>query len=247
MELGADPQIGQAGTRNAQFNQQYSRGRIVQEAVGNAGCVLDVGAYTGETAEWFSGLFPNAIIWAIEPFPESFQALKLISNPRVKAFQFAATEFNGSAELYVNAITHTNSLYSLNPESLDSVDISRRRESAPDTRLDFTSHRVEIPARSLDTFARHEGIQDVDLLKVDVQGAELEVLRGAQELLPRTRAIMVEVSLYDYYTSSSSIGGVEEILQPHGFSLWAITDISHNPMNGRTDWIELLYLKGGSL
>jgi FkbM family methyltransferase len=247
VELGADPQIGQAGTRNAQFSQQYSRGKIVQEAVGDASCVLDVGAYTGETAEWFASLFPIAVIWAIEPFPDSFQELELRTNPRVRPFQFAATEFNGTAELYVNAITHTNSLYSINPASRDSVDVSRRRDSKGGQLLDFTSNRIEISAKNLDTFAREHGIQKVDLLKVDVQGAELDVLRGAQNLLACTSAVMVEVSLYDYYTSSSSIGGVEEILQPHGFSLWAVTDISHNPMNGRTDWIELLYLKGGNL
>ena len=68
------------------------------------------------------------------------------------------------------------------------------------------------------------------------------MLEGSSQILDRVGAILIEISLYDYYEKSSSIGSVESILSPHGFSLWSITDVSNNPMNGRTDWVELLYV-----
>lgn len=243
MSIGPDPQIGAASTRNSTFAAAFSRGRILSDTVGGASArtVLDIGAYTGETADWFCDLFPSATVWAVEPFPDSFHALVARGNPRVKPFQFAATDYEGSVELFSNAISHTNSIFSINPESRDSVDISRRRAQGLLEGFEGSQSRVEVPARTLDSFAGENGIVDVDLLKIDVQGAETSVLCGSQALLPRVRAILVEVSLYDYYTHSSSIGGVEDLIRPHGFALWSITETSNNPMNGRTDWVELLY------
>jgi hypothetical protein len=75
-----------------------------------------------------------------------------------------------------------------------------------------------------------------------VQAAEIDVLNGGQSALACTKAILIEISLYDYYVHSGSIGGVESVLSPHGFSLWSVTDISRNPLNGRTDWVELFYV-----
>ena len=243
MPTGVDPQIGESAARNSRFADSFSRGRILAETVGvsTAMTVVDVGAFTGETAAWFAGLFPQATIWAIEPFVDSFTQLAAGAGPRTRCWNFAAADYDGSATLFVNAIAHTNSLYAINPDSQDSVDISRRRAEGGGSVPDYTATSATVPAKRLDTFAAEVGIRTIDLLKIDVQGAEVAVLRGSQGLLPHTRAILIEVSLYDYYTSSSSIGQIEELISPHGFALWSITDISNNPMNGRTDWVELLF------
>ncbi len=246
MPAAHDPEIGQAAARNKAFAVAFTRGRIVVEAVGlEARTVVDVGAYTGETAAWFADLFPQATVWAIEPFPESFQILEVAAHHRVRAFQFAATDAEGPVTLFANSIPHTNSLYPINPESRDSVDISRRRQDGLLDHAQLVSG-IEVPGRRLDSFVDGEGIDVVDLLKIDVQGAEVDVLRGSVGFLDRVTVIMIEISLYDYYASSSSIGAVEELIRPFGFALWSITDTSHNPMNGRTDWVELLYRRSPS-
>jgi FkbM family methyltransferase len=242
MPAATDPQIGESASRNSKFADSFTRGRIIAESLGDATAVqtvVDVGAFTGETSAWFATLFPGATIWAIEPFMGSFTELASGAGPRIRCWHFAAADFDGSATLYENAIAHTNSLLPINPDSQDSIDISRRRVDGVNP--DYTAQSSTVTAKRLDTFAAEVGVTTIDLLKVDVQGAEVDVLRGAQGLLPRTRAILIEVSLYDYYTSSSSIGQIEGLIRPHGFALWSITDISHNPMNGRTDWVELLF------
>ena len=62
MPTGVDPQIGESASRNSRFADSFSRGRILAETVGvsTAMTVVDVGAFTGETAAWFAGLFPQA-------------------------------------------------------------------------------------------------------------------------------------------------------------------------------------------
>jgi len=70
-----------------------------------------------------------------------------------------------------------------------------------------------------------------------------KVLNGAISTLKFTNTVIVEVCLFDYYENDSSIGLVEEILSPESFRLYSVLEISNNPMNGRTDWVELLYRK----
>lgn len=232
-----DPTIGESNLRNYSFESAYSRGRIISETVGVATCktIVDVGAFNGETSLWFEGLFPEATIWAIEPFPESYRKLVESAGPRTNCKNFAAASSDGSVDLFVNAIPHTNSLYPVNASSRDSIDASHGGRSGELVESVSISPKITVKSKRVDTFALEEGIKWIDLLKVDVQGAEVEVLRGSQGVLACTGAILIEVSLYDYYADSSSIGQIEELTSPHGFSLWSITDVSNNPMNGRTD------------
>jgi len=54
---------------------------------------------------------------------------------------------------------------------------------------------------------------------------------------------MIEVAFFDYYENSNNLFDIEKHLIPLGFNLYSILDISQNPMNGRTDWAELLYVR----
>jgi FkbM family methyltransferase len=243
MHLPADPQMGGSPVRNSEFENTYTRGRVISDVVGReqATNIIDVGAYSGETADWFSVLFPNATIWAVEPFPESFAELARKSNPRIKPFNFAAANFIGQVQFYYNSITPTSGIYPINSESSDSLSVAQQGGGgAADENSSVGS--VMVDARSLNSFVEEQDIKRIDLLKIDVQAAEVDVLKGSDQILDRVGAVLVEIALFDYYVNSSSIGDVESYLSPHGFSLWSVTDISNNPMNGRTDWVELLYV-----
>ena len=76
-----------------------------------------------------------------------------------------------------------------------------------------------------------------------MQGAESLVLHGASVSLGITKNIVIEVSLYDYYENKTSFFEIEKFLRPKGFEMFSISEISQNPMNGRTDWAEVIYTK----
>ena len=99
----------------------------------------------------------------------------------------------------------------------------------------------------LDSFTRKHSIGKVDLLKIDVQGAECNVLRSGQNALMRVRTIVIEISFFDYYENQTSFLNVESILFPLGFKLYSISEISNNPLNGRTDWAEVVYVNSSLL
>jgi FkbM family methyltransferase len=243
MPLPYDPQLGSSPARNTEFEKTHTRGRIISDRIGRerASTIIDVGAYKGETAEWFSVLFPNATIWAVEPFPESFAELAIKSNPRIKPFNFAAANFDGQVQFHYNSIAPTSGIYPINSQSVDSLAIGLTGLGT-DASKNSSAGNLVVVARTLNSFVVEQDIQEIDLLKIDVQAAEVDVLKGSGQILDRVGAVLIEISLYDYYENSSSIGDVELCLSPHGFTLWSVTDISNNPMNGRTDWVELLYV-----
>ena len=86
-------------------------------------------------------------------------------------------------------------------------------------------------------------INKIDLLKVDVQGAESLVFEGSHNTLKRTKVVIVEICFFDYYENKGGFFDIEKFLKPKGFSLFTISEISYNPMNGRTDWVEVIYKK----
>ena len=54
--------------------------------------------------------------------------------------------------------------------------------------------------------------------------------------------VLTELMFYDYYDRSLSFSDIEKYLIPAGFSLYDINHIAKNPMNGRTDWIDVIYV-----
>ena len=79
--------------------------------------------------------------------------------------------------------------------------------------------------------------------KIDTQGYELEILEGLGTELNKVRILITELMFYDYYEKSLSFYELESILRPFKFSLYDINHVAKNPMNGRTDWIDVIYVQ----
>ena len=156
-----------------------------------------------------------------------------------KIFNFAFSNISGESSFYQNKISHTNGLYKVNVDSSDSI-------RAQQQNFDFSKEvnsKIEVETRTLDSFFKDYKIERVDLMKIDTQGAEELVLEGGKSSLSKINAIILEVSLFDYYDHKTSFSDIEKYLLPIGFELFSILEISNNPMNGRTDWVEVLYKK----
>ena len=83
--------------------------------------------------------------------------------------------------------------------------------------------RVTVPTRTLDALVAGAGFTGtIDLLKIDTQGAELLVLKGAVAVLPRVRMIWAEVSFRALYDGSALFADVHGFLAEQGFRLHSI-------------------------
>lgn len=240
--------VGESESRNSEYKKKYTREKLLQELVGEGGVVVfDIGAHFGESVAYIRNLLPQSEIYSFEPDPDSFGILSAENIPGVYYFNLALSDNDGEAVFYRNRISHTNSLLRVNAHSQDSIALSREREKNAESVLEGVNVEITVPTQKLDTFCHAHKIDHIDLLKIDVQGAERAVLQGAADILERTKVIVLEISFFDYYEKSSSFLDVESLLLPFGFRLFSISEISNNPMNGRTDWAEVIYKRSGAL
>lgn len=127
--------------------------------------IFDVGGNFGQSALRFSRAFPQARIFTFEPVPDSFRKLRVNIAGRggIEAFNHGFGDVPGSFEIQIQPNAGGNTLIG-SKSPLGSVEI-----------------RLE----TLDAFASENGIESIDLLKIDVEGYELQVLRGAAGMLTR--------------------------------------------------------------
>jgi FkbM family methyltransferase len=135
---------------------------LVDELVPKAGLVLDVGANVGRYALMVRSVRPSAVLHCFEPGSAAFSELESLGGPDLFTWNLAVADAPGRGVLH---------LADSNSELSSLVDLGRGS----------ASEAVEII--TIDGFLRQEGISRVDLLKVDAEGGDLEVLRGARQSL----------------------------------------------------------------
>lgn len=171
--------------------------------------VLDVGAHHGQFARLSRFTFPGAEIHSFEPYAPSYARLVVVARglgdvhahnfgfaARDGRYAFHANEFSAASSLYVPSAAQTTAF----PET------ARTRETV-------------IECRRLDSWADEHALSDDVLLKLDVQGAEIDVLQGAGDLLGRIRMIVAELSLEEMYVDAPLFSDVVGELARCGFEL----------------------------
>ncbi len=100
-----------------------------------------------------------------------------------------------------------------------------------------------IPTCRLDTLLKDV---HVDFLKLDVQGFEIEVFKGAPEVLRQAQAVLVEVSLLEINAGAPLMSDVVVFMKDKGFEILDILEIHHRPLDGATNQVDLLFAPADS-
>ena len=156
--------------------------------------VVDVGAHHGDYARAALAAFgERAYIHCFEPAPATFQALarNMQAYPRVHCHQVALGEAAGHATLFSDQ--RNSVLASLHPETFKFKSASKP-----------AVHRDEVTVETLDRVAPRLGIERIDLLKVDVEGHETAVLKGATQLLEQEGISVVQFEFGERSLASRS-------------------------------------------
>lgn len=141
--------------------------------LGKNGVVMDVGANEGNYSEEVLSLNSIVKVYAFEPHPVTFQRLckKFRANNQITLVNQGLSSRGGFLELHDYANKDGSSHASLFPEVI--TEIHGAREAV--------SHKVSLT--TLDEFVEEYCIDSISLLKIDVEGNELEVLRGGAKCL----------------------------------------------------------------
>ncbi len=199
--------------------------------------IVDVGCRWGVDSKWSA--LPGAVIVGFDPDPEECERLARLS-PGQQFVPKALDSSSGKRPLYVTAQPACSSFY--RPRQ----DLVPKYAWFSDIVLDKV---IEVETTTLDAWAEQTGLA-IDFLKLDTQGSELDVLRGAVRALEHVTMIETEVEFNEIYAGQPLFADVDSYLRSRGFTLWNLDQFCHYHVNGHREthigqlyWCQAYYVR----
>lgn len=175
--------------------------RVLKRLMKPGGVILDVGANIGYfsllCAQWMKGV---GIVHAFEPFPSTISRFErnLDLNPSLRSVvrinRFALSDFIGTVGMNAPDSGNSGCNY-LNSEAPFAVNVT-----------------------TLDSFVESQKLQRIDLIKIDVEGSEVALLRGAERTIERFRPVlMVEVNPFALGRFGKTAAELVKLIGSHGY------------------------------
>lgn len=171
---------------------------------------LDIGAFEGEFTDSVLSYFQPERVWLVEADPDQSGLLqaKYRDESRVKVIPAAIADQSGTLEFHVNQHRPSSSLM---PIASSTAGVFQK---------DMNEARVvRVPAFSLDELFEKEALPDIDLMKVDIQGAERLLIQGGTKSLKRIRLVFMEVWFQECYQGSALFPEIQSLMTGSGFKL----------------------------
>lgn len=169
--------------------------------------IIDAGANVGQFARAAAELYPEAMIYSIEALPEVAHGFRanLSDRKSVHLFETALGSYTGTIRFYPNSYAQSSSALPL--AEGDRPKHSGQRQLAP----------IEVPVIRLDELLDEKSMEGPILLKLDLQGFELEALKGAPDVLARSDYVLTETVFEPAYKGEPLFGELQDYLRECGF------------------------------
>jgi FkbM family methyltransferase len=180
--------------------------------------VIDAGANQGAFTDAFLRLHRPERMVLVEAIPGLAMKLRARHerDRRISIVSAALSDRDGEARFEINRSEASSSLLPIDP-----------RNSQWFGRDLSVANSVVVPTLTLPQLMGREKLDQVDLLKLDVQGAERLVLTGGADVLDRVRVIYTEVFFEPLYAGAWLFGQTSEFLSNRGFKLCGLSNIVH--------------------
>jgi FkbM family methyltransferase len=179
--------------------------------------LADVGCRWGIPDAW-RGRGEDLRVYAFDADARECERLQALAPGGVTYVAAALGERDEDATLHVTEEPGSSSLFAPAADA-----IARFPELATNSEVDT----MPVSLQRLDDWAQTAGVEHIDVMKLDVQGAELAVLRGAERLLDGVRLIEIEVTFNAIYDGQPLFPEVDSYLRGRGFTLWRLTHLVH--------------------
>ena len=176
--------------------------------------ILEVGAHPyGEFNERFHILldhFPGSEIYAFEVDKEECEKLNKSCKKGMKFFPIALGEKRETRKFYETYMPVCSSLYEPRQKFLELYN---------NLNVAYLKNTTEIDTISVDEFSKSHNLEYVDFIKIDIQGAELDVFKGGVKTLKKTLMIVSEVEWVEQYIDQPLFGDVSSFLKDQDFMI----------------------------
>jgi len=189
--------------------------------------VIDVGAAYGQFSLQCYNIFPDAKYILVEPLEEYKPSLEKVSQsiPNAEFFLAAAAAEPGEIMINVHPDLVGSSIY-LEDEDSNVNGVPRA-----------------VPVITLDRFIKDGKMRAPFLIKIDVQGAELDVLLGAEQILRATEFIILEVSLFEFFKGRPQLHDIVAFMKSKRFVAYDIFGLQYRSLDNALSQVDIVFVK----
>ena len=192
------------------------------------GVIVDVEAYLGETVQFYRNYFKNSKIYCFEPTQSSIQklSLKFKYDKNISIIDKALSSKVMKSTLYKSDYPNLNSLCKPNERAWG---IDSKKINAVET-------------TTLDIFCKKNNIESIDILKIDVQGSELDVLKGSKRILEKGNIslIYIEWQVVPLYEEHTQYYKIADFLAEYDYELFNLYNMNE-ARSGQIRWGDAIY------
>ncbi len=217
----------QALRHTGTFDVTWRSVRKLRERGMQVRVAIDGGAAVGDWAGKFKTIYPDAQVLCIEPRDEPQEELARLAG-RVPGIHVAQT-LVGEAETEVAFHVHK-----------DQSSILKNASGS-----DFGETK-QMPMTTLDALIKQRNLSWPDLIKLDLQGAELQCLRGAPECLKHAQAVLLEVLVLPLYKDAPRLADLVGYMAEQGFITYDICSLWHRPLDGALAYGDFVFVRADS-
>ena len=174
----------------------------------NPETVIDIGSNKGQFVMLIEQLFPNKIIYSFEPILEVLEKQKKFFNYKKNIFfyNFALGSSTLTEDFYIT-------------KSADNSSFFKAKKNGNKNKKFEIKEKKNIQIKTLDEVIINEKIIGPVLMKIDVQGYELEVLKGSENMLKKIEYILLEVSETEVYENQPLSDRIITFLQKRNYQI----------------------------
>jgi FkbM family methyltransferase len=220
--------FGEVANKSEKNNLIDNAFELLRNAGFNPTHIIDVGANHGTWTREVMTYFNNACYTLIEPQAQMKESVADLLNTNRVVFMPIGV---GSTPGYFNLTI---------AERDDSCSFRLSEEEAKKRGL----QQVKVEVDTLDNIVKNSSFGMPQLIKIDAEGLDIEVLKGAQTLFGTTEVFLVEASVVSP-AFENTVQNVINIMDGYGYKLFEITDLNR-PFEKRVLWlVELMFVKKG--
>lgn len=174
----------------------------------NKSIIFDVGANIGEYSEKILEFNTKVHIHCFEPIPDTFKQLTIKHKEAKKVLlnNFAFSDREGKSIMF----------------EYDKLGGRNSIEKHPDL-ISETTNKIEIPLHTIDTYCKVKSIATIDYLKIDVEGHEVNVLRGAKQMISEKKINSIQLEYnYLWKNTSNKLEDVYDLLSEN-YNIYRLT------------------------
>ena len=198
---------------------------VQKRLIPNPKLIIDGGGHFGETIDKYQELYRNPTIHSYEPTPENHVLLNY-KYPLIKIYNEGLFSSNTVKTLLLREHSGTNSLY-----------------ERPDQGKKYYTDTPIISKEEINLITLDSRYKEIDILKMDIQGAELAALQGAERLLQeqKIKLIYLEVLFIPPHKNADLFDSIMNYLREQGYELFGLYNL-YNAPDGQLRYADAIFI-----